>query len=1037
MNDHQAAELPRTLNPNALLWHHADTGESQLWFMQDGRVTGRATILGEEGNPALIGPPFSIAGVGDIDGDGRADIVWHHAETGETQIWFMDSHRVSSRATVLGEDGNPAYVGLPFRIVGVTDMDGDARADIVWHNEATGETQIWFMDGHRVASRATVLGEEGNPAYVGPPFRIVGVGDMDGDGRGDIVWHHDDTGETQIWYLDGQRVTRRMTVLGEEGNPAYVGLPFRIVGVGDMDDNGHGDIVWHHDDTGETQIWSVAEGRVTRRIVVFGEDGQAAYVGPPFSIAGIGRFNAVHVPPGRICRSEISLDFLQRKFDLFFNQRPRPLFQLRLDSPTRQFGQTTLSIAMDDGAGYNHDDALVRQELAGPGESFEVDEGLLGTHRAYFHDLNSTSFGLEVASGPVVTLKTTMRFETEGGIELKVEDSTGQDIDFTWFGIDVALGLQARDGSIDGAAYVDEVEIAVAASEVAWNPNAFAYIAQTVFRGEKMQGIGSGPDEARDALRSELRRVTETVHVGVSVDGALPDGAAADGVSSTITGRLWDALALPDNRAALGHVLTRWLVGGDYYVLDIAQEGEKVVVNYVVPPGQPLPFPELPQEPLDPGPLAPIEHIVVLMMENRSFDHMLGYLSKEGDATGVRHTDIDGLKGGESNVDAQGRRYESAPLAGTVFAHSPDHSFQPVLNQISGGRMDGFVSSFIAKYPEDADPGAIMGYYTAAQLPVYDALAREFAVCDRWFAAHPGPTFCNRFYTLTGRLNRDAYGRFEFDNFSGDAFKPVQTRTLFDHLSERGVSWRYFEQRYCTLRLYARHTFNDTQVVDFDDGVRGFEACALAGTLPAVSFIDPNFIDETDGEDNDDGAPGDVRRGQRLVGRVVNALMKGPRWDRTLLVITYDEHGGFFDHVNPLAPVHRETALAVSDIDHYGARAGAHRLALGRPRRGVPCGVRPHFDRQDHHSALHGREPARHGRAGRGSQRSVVADAHDPTHRLARDPGARCAASERGCHGPRRPAIGAARAGRLQDGDAPPARATSAASGLMRAWRRR
>lgn len=104
--------------------------------------------------------------------------------------------------------------------------------------------------------------------------------------------------------------------------------------------------------------------------------------------------------------------------------------------------------------------------------------------------------------------------------------------------------------------------------------------------------------------------------------------------------------------------------------------------------------------------------------------------------------------------------------------------------------MDGFVAEFVKKFESqgvDVDPRMIMGYHNAAQVPVYDALAREFLICTRWFAAHPGPTFCNRFYTLTGRLNRDSFGNWEFDNPKGVDFKPVFTKTLFDHLTDSGI----------------------------------------------------------------------------------------------------------------------------------------------------------------------------------------------------------------------------------------------------------
>jgi len=306
-------------------------------------------------------------------------------------------------------------------------------------------------------------------------------------------------------------------------------------------------------------------------------------------------------------------------------------------------------------------------------------------------------------------------------------------------------------------------------------------------------------------------------------------------------------------------------------------------VNYIIPPGQLEPFPETPQPPLGPGLLANIDHIVVLMMENRSFDHMLGYLSKHRG-----RADVDGLRGGEQNP-YKGIHFPSFALPDTQFNVSPPHGHEPVKKQISrsvresldvmgqavsikqlahqrqepfplslrhfaGGPMNGFVAEFAKLCQEkqvEVDPGMIMGYHTADHVPVYDALAREFLICQRWFAAHPGPTFCNRFYTLTGRLNRNADGSWQVDNPGApheDDNKPVFTKTIFDHLTDHGVSWHYYEHRYCFLRLFERYTFDDnTYIVDANDPVKGFFASARAGTLPSVSFIDPNFIDEPDG----------------------------------------------------------------------------------------------------------------------------------------------------------------------------------------------
>jgi phospholipase C len=430
----------------------------------------------------------------------------------------------------------------------------------------------------------------------------------------------------------------------------------------------------------------------------------------------------------------------------------------------------------------------------------------------------------------------------------------------------------------------------------------------------------------------------EWINTDVSID-SIPgyQGIVEGKIKSTVNQKVYEALN--DHSKDLNQLLTRWLVGGDFYVVGVSSDNQSLTIDYIIPPGQLEPFPENPQPPLDPGLLANIDHIVVLMMENRSFDHMLGYLSKEGGSDGKKRMDVDGLHGGGTNADGKGHNYLSFPLPNTTFEEIPDHSYLPVLNQINGGKMDGFVTSFVAKFPATDNPGKIMGYHTAAHVPVYDALAREFLICQRWFAAHPGPTFCNRFYTLTGRLNRNADkdNTWQLDNPHGNDFAPVLTRTIFDHLTDHGVSWHYYEtvvensgenNPYCFLRMFARYStdFNN-YIRDLRDPVKGFFASAQAGTLPSVSFIDPDFIDVPPG--NDDAPPADIANGQHLIGQVVNAVVNSPKWNKTLLVITYDEHGGFYDHDNPLLSGIRNTAKPVSGakpelgMDHYGVRVPA------------------------------------------------------------------------------------------------------------------
>ena len=269
---------------NDIVWHNASTGEIQLWLMNEHRVAGRATVLGENGQPALIGPPWSIVGCAGVGGDSYSNIFWHNSSTGALQIWFLDRERCTARATVLGEDGTPAFVGPPWAVVAVADFDGDAQADILWHNSSTGEIQIWFLERERCTARATVLSEDGTPALIGPPWSIVGAGDFDQDGSADILWHNSFTGEIQIWFLEHEHRAARATVLGEDGKPALIGPPWSIVGVSDANGDANADILWHNSSTGEIQIWFLDREHRTARATVLGEDGKPTFIGPPWSI---------------------------------------------------------------------------------------------------------------------------------------------------------------------------------------------------------------------------------------------------------------------------------------------------------------------------------------------------------------------------------------------------------------------------------------------------------------------------------------------------------------------------------------------------------------------------------------------------------------------------------------------------------------------------------------------------------------------------------------------------------------------------------
>ncbi len=368
--------------------------------------------------------------------------------------------------------------------------------------------------------------------------------------------------------------------------------------------------------------------------------------------------------------------------------------------------------------------------------------------------------------------------------------------------------------------------------------------------------------------------------------------------------------------------------------------------------------------------LAQIRHIVVLMMENRSFDNMLGYLKRDG------MPEVDGLDGTESNPDDEGVEhtvFEWKP-GETVFHPArdpsgkildPDHSVAGVARQLAGGNR-GFITDYLAtRRDREGKPVVLppqyrtvpMGHYGAGDVPAYDFLARHYCVCDAWHCSVPGDTWPNRLFAVAGRegprvklpLPERVLDFLTHEHVPDDP--PIYdveafTRQLADE------QWRWYSHDPATLRAadgryrelgdidrtnfayFDRHRMSIvTRLLEeaFVDG-DSFLDDAARGKLREVSWIDPNFIDLSvlDPNSNDDHPPSDIRAGQALVLETYNALRTSPEWDDTLFVVVYDEHGGFYDHVHP-------PALEVDDgsgYATYGLRVPA--LVIGpRVQRGV------------------------------------------------------------------------------------------------------
>jgi phospholipase C len=297
-----------------------------------------------------------------------------------------------------------------------------------------------------------------------------------------------------------------------------------------------------------------------------------------------------------------------------------------------------------------------------------------------------------------------------------------------------------------------------------------------------------------------------------------------------------------------------------------------------------------------------VDHIVVLMMENRSFDHMLGFLAiDEG-------RKLEGPKPGMKNR-AGGRDYPVHPSTSTKIskAQDPCHGSNCVDEQIAGGAMSGFAANYARTRPtppyKNDSPGVVMAYHTAKQLPVYAFLGDRFCVCDHWFCSVAGETFPNRCYAVAGT------SRGRRNNIRGfRRLLSYSVPSFLRHLDEAGVEWRWYSHDavptlWMMDPLYGLSAETIPAYFDRRDalGNRSFLERAAADDLPAVSWIDPNFVDFTVGPagSNDDHPPGDLHAGQKLVLDLFHALVRSKAWEKTLAIVVYDEHGGFYDHVPP------------------------------------------------------------------------------------------------------------------------------------------
>lgn len=310
--------------------------------------------------------------------------------------------------------------------------------------------------------------------------------------------------------------------------------------------------------------------------------------------------------------------------------------------------------------------------------------------------------------------------------------------------------------------------------------------------------------------------------------------------------------------------------------------------------------------------LSQIDTFVVLMLENRSFDHLLGWLYASANNTSPAGQAFDGLTGQESNPGSDGSPVQvfriTSATANAAFmpGADPGEGYAAMNDQLYGGitapasqpavANQGFVKDFAYTLGWQAKEKGwtilagttetnIMGCYDPTMVPVLSALASGFAVCDQWFCSVPTETLPNRAFvhaaTSQGHLK--------------DRDSPYTAPTIFGALTAANVAWRIFG--YAATPL-TKSDFPDVQQApDANFGVfTDFQTAAAAGTLPAYSFLEPDW---SGAGQNDQHPVSDIAAGEQLIYQVYQALKSGPKWASTLLVVTYDESGGLFDHVAP------------------------------------------------------------------------------------------------------------------------------------------
>jgi phospholipase C len=292
----------------------------------------------------------------------------------------------------------------------------------------------------------------------------------------------------------------------------------------------------------------------------------------------------------------------------------------------------------------------------------------------------------------------------------------------------------------------------------------------------------------------------------------------------------------------------------------------------------------------------PIKHVVLLLLENHSFDEMLGCFRE-------RYPDLEGIDPANpgSNTDDSGNVFKQEETRQVQMDLDPGHKFKDVKVQLANNN-GGFIKSFIENHQTSSTEQRqqIMSFYPLMFLDALHRMARDFTICDHWFCSVPGPTWPNRFFAYSGTSSGTVRMPEGINDPDLKGFFAQNQTTLFDRLNEAKRSWKvYFYDFPSSLILnHQRRAENLARYFGID---QFFKEVANEAEFPEFCLIEPKFAGR---DQNDDHPPHNVMKGEKLIADVYNALRSRTElWNSSLLVILFDEHGGFYDHVPPPAAV--------------------------------------------------------------------------------------------------------------------------------------